>query len=132
MKGKERRFLLCSQVEQSIKSGAWCVFIIYLSFFAVFASVAYCVRAYVTVALPSQRAAGRIKHTHLADVLGTLPPISLAFPLSWRSLGGALCRFLQGDVARHADQETSDIASPFANVRAIAEHHAERMPHLWK
>lgn len=40
--------------------------------------MSYCLRAYITVALPSQRAAGKT-HTHLADVLGALLPNSLAF-----------------------------------------------------
>lgn len=115
-----------------------CMFLLFTScFFAVVA--AYCLRAYIAVALPSQRAAGRIKHTltraHTWQMFW-----EHCFQILWRSLSaGALVAGLSVVSSRATlpaaptkTAEMRNIRTAFVDVNVIAQHYAERRTHLRK
>lgn len=106
-------------------------------FFAVVASVSYCLRAYSSVTLPSQKAAWRMKCTNTQTYTHTLTwqmfwehsfqILWRSRPLSWRSLCGPLCRFLEGDFARCSDPDgRNEQHRDDVDVNVIAEHSAEK------
>lgn len=117
------------------------VFLLFTScFFAVVASVSYCLRAYSSVALPSQKAAGRIKYTNtqtythsLGRCFGSTASKFFGVPsqlaLSWcASL--SLPRERLCPLFRPRRQQTSRMGTAVVDVNEIAEHYAERRTHL--